>query len=316
MLPSTLKGPGWRPRSSPLRVTLPTLTRPRGYSVNNEVEALKAVLLTWPGDELSFEGSPADVLMRERPNLQKMRQEATNIADYYAQHGATVHWIRPQEPAPPNLVFACDLATMTPTGAILSRMAAEQRAGEERFAAEALIAAGVPVLAIPGDDATLEGADVMWLRPNLVLVGTGVRTNAAGAQLVRSTLAKQGVDVAEVPISPRVQHLLGSVNLLDHHTCAAYAPTPELTALLEVNGYKILPFEAEPEVTDGRALNFVTIGPRHIVMPAGCPRVRSELQNQGIRCDELGVDEYIRAEGALGCLTGILGRDPARFAAE
>lgn len=320
-------GPGWRARTATHAAEVLQGSAWRNYCTDNEVEPLRAVLLTWPGDELAFDGEPADWLMSERPDLPKMRQQAENIATYYESVGAKVHWIRPREAAPPNLVFACDLATMTPEGAILSRMAAQQRAGEERFAALALAEAGVPLLGMPTGTATLEGADVMWLNPDLVLVGTGIRTNEAGFLYVRELLASQDVIVSAVPLNRTVQHLLGTVNLLNHELCVTYDPSPELVAELDNADIRRLDF-ARPaatgasaesqaifaEVTQGRALNFVTVAPNHIVMPAGCARVRALLQQEGVRCDELDVSEYIRAEGALGCLTGILAREPARRA--
>ena len=210
MTPSTLMGPGWRARTATHAADVLAGNGWRNYRTDNEIEQLRAVLLTWPGDELAFEGEPADWLMSERPDLPKMRLQAENIATYFESVGAKVHWIRPREAAPPNLVFACDLATMTPEGAIVSRMAAQQRAGEERFAALALAEAGVPLLGMPTGTATLEGADVMWLNHGLVLVGTGIRTNEAGFLYVRDVLATQGVHVRAVPLKRTVQHLLGS----------------------------------------------------------------------------------------------------------
>lgn len=317
MTPSTLMGPGWRARTATHAADVVNGTGWRDYRVDNEIEQLRAVLLTWPGDELAFQGEPADWLMSERPDLPKMREQAENIATYFESVGAQVHWIRPRQAAPPNLVFACDLATMTPEGAILSRMAAQQRAGEERFAALALAEAGVPLLGMPTGSATLEGADVMWLNPDLVLVGTGIRTNEQGFRYVRDVLAAQGVQVRAVPLNRSVQHLLGTVNLLNHALCVTYDPSPELVVELDRAGIRRLDFpRTEAEVTQGRALNFVTVAPNHIVMPAGCPKVRGQLEQEGVRCDELDVSEYIRAEGALGCLTGILAREsgPARGA--
>ena len=74
-------------------------------------------------------------------------------------------------------------------------------------------------------------------------------------------------------------------------------------------GIRLLDFVDVPEVTRGRALNFVTVAPREIVMPAHNPRTRARLEAEGVRCHELVVDEYLRAEGGLGCLTGVLSRE-------
>jgi N-dimethylarginine dimethylaminohydrolase len=44
-------------------------------------------------------------------------------------------------------------------------------------------------------------------------------------------------------------------------------------------------------------------------MPARCPRTRAIYEAHGIECFEVDVSEYIKAAGALGCLTGILRRE-------
>ena len=309
MLPSTLKGPGWRGRGQDHAADVRDGAYWTPYAVRSEVGPLRAVLLAWPGDELAFDGEPADWLMSARPDLGRMREEAEAIAAFYRSVGAAVHWIRPRAAAPPNLVFARDLFAMTPEGAVLGRMAAEQRAGEPRLAAVALAEAGVPILATPRGEAQLEGADVLWLRPDLVLVGLGNRTNEAGLATMGRVLADQGVRCVGATLPPSVQHLLGSLNLLDRDLAVAYDATPSIRAVCAEAGIRLLDFVDVPEVTRGRALNVVTVAPRELVMPAGCARTRARLEAEGVRCHELRVDEYIRAEGGLGCLTGILSRE-------
>ncbi len=309
MLPSTLKGPGWKSR---LAEHAEEVTRGAGwapYAVNSEVGRLKAVLLTWPGDELAFDGPAADALMAAKPDLVAMRAEATEVAAFYTAFGVSVHWIRPVSAAPPNLIFARDLVFMTPEGAVLARMASQQRAGEERHAALALAQAGVPILATPRGAATFEGADVLWVRPDLVFVGLGNRTNEAGFVTIGRVLADQGVRAMGVQLAPTVQHLLGSMNLVDRDLAVTYDATPSLRAALSEAGVRTLDFVDVPEVTQARSLNFVTVAPREIVMPAGSPRTRARLEEAGVRCHELRVDQYLRAEGALGCLTSVLSRE-------
>ena len=78
------------------------------------------------------------------------------------------------------------------------RPAARQRAGEERFAAQELARLAVPVIFHPYGNATFEGADALWLDPATVLVGSGVRTNAAAVTQLRPLLNGMGVELLEV----------------------------------------------------------------------------------------------------------------------
>ena len=215
-LPSTLMGAGWRGRAASHAEEIAEGRIWRPYGVRSAFAPLTAVLLTWPGDELAYDAPPNDMLMARRPDLSLMRVQAESIAAAYAAAGAAVHLIRPTANAPPNLVFACDLFFMTPEGAILGRMAAEQRAAEPRLCAAALAEVGVALLATPRGRATFEGADALWLAPDRVLVGVGKRTNEAGFQLVRAVLAEMGVTALAVDLPSTVQHLLGCVNPIDH----------------------------------------------------------------------------------------------------
>jgi arginine deiminase len=63
------------------------------------------------------------------------------------------------------------------------------------------------------------------------------------------------------------------------------------------------------EVNRGSALNFVTLGPRRILMAAGNPITQTSLESAGITCKTVTVDELIKAAGGIGCMTGILERE-------
>jgi N-dimethylarginine dimethylaminohydrolase len=310
-------GAGWRGRARSHAAEVAAGAVWAGFGVRSHVAPLRAVLLAWPDDGLTFAGEPTDWLMDERPDLDGMRAEALGLAETYRRSGAEVRWIRgpgtaswvaAPDSAPPNIIFACDLYFMTPEGAVLARMAAEQRAGEERIVAVALAEAGVPILATPRGNATFEGADAMWIRPDLVAVGVGRRTNEEGFRTVARVLADQGVDCVSVEIPPTVQHLLGSVNLVDQDLAVAWGASPSMRALLSRVGITVLDFESNAEVVGGRALNFVTLAPREIVMPAGSPLTRRRLEAAGITVHEQAVAQYLRAAGGIGCLTGILAR--------
>ena len=57
------------------------------------------------------------------------------------------------------------------------------------------------------------------------------------------------------------------------------------------------------------ALNFITLGPRRILMPAANPDTQAFFESLGIQCHTVEVDELIKAAGAIGCLTGVIHRE-------
>jgi arginine deiminase len=65
----------------------------------------------------------------------------------------------------------------------------------------------------------------------------------------------------------------------------------------------------EVEATHCSAFNFVVLGPRQILMPAGCPRSQAAYEAAGITCHTVEVGELLKAAGGIGCMSGILWRD-------
>ena len=65
--------------------------------------------------------------------------------------------------------------------------------------------------------------------------------------------------------------------------------------------------------TDGAdadvAMNVVTLGPRRILMPAGCPTFHAWYEGLGIDVTHTPMDELRKAAGAVGCLTGVVARE-------
>lgn len=310
-LPSTLGGVGWRPRAGSHAddVAAGRLWARCGY--RSEFAPLRAVLLARPPDSLGAVEHAPGHLMLDRVDLGAMREQTQAVAETYRCHGVEVHLARPPASAPPNVVFMRDLFFMTPAGAVLARTASAQRAGEERYAAEALAAAGFPILRTVTGTATFEGADALWLDAGTVVVGVGFRTNDGGAEALRGVLRDQGVGMVAVPLGPGVQHLLGAVVFLDERLAAvqARAANAELRGLLRARDVELIELAPDAHPVSGRGMNLVPLAPRRVVMPAGAPAVRDRLEAAGVEAYEVDVGEYLKAAGGVGCLTGILRRE-------
>ena len=308
--PSTLGGPGWRPRTGSHEEEVRAGTTWTVCGCRSEVAPLRAVLLAVPPAALGAVGDPAGELMLDRVDLPTIRAQAADLAAAYRAEGVTVHMVPMPDEVSANVVFMRDLFFMAPSGAVLARMAAQQRAGDERHVAAALAARGIPVLRTVAGNAVFEGADAQWLDPRTVVVGTGFRTNAAGAAQVREVLAVDGVRVVEVPLGPGVQHLLGSMVPLDEHTVALHsaAAGAELRAVLADHGYRVIEFEPDDELLHARGLNLVPLAPGRVLMPAGAPGIRRRLEAAGVAVRVVDVGEYVKAAGGIGCVTGILHR--------
>lgn len=308
--PATFGGAGWRRRRRTHSEEMAAGFPWSRCGVFREYDPLRAVLLAWPGEEFLGVDSPDEWLMLESIDLKALQREAERVRSCFEALGIEVHVYRPPLPPPPNLVFLRDLFFMTPGGAVLARTASEQRAGEERFAAHALGELGVPILHTVRGGGVFEGADALWLDERTVLAGVGLRTDLEGLAQVECVLSEVGASLLSFELPDGVQHLLGILNFVDRDLAAVRKdelPGP-LRGTLESRGVALLELPASDEVVWRGALNFVTIGPRHIVMPAGCPESRRAYEKAGIICEEVEVVEYPKAAGGLGCLTGVLWR--------
>jgi len=200
---------------------------------------------------------------------------------------------------------------MTPEGAILGRPASTVRAGEERFVARQLAELSIPILRSVRGRGTFEGADAAWIDPQTVLLATGLRTNAKGAAQVAGLLREMGAGVLHIGLPYGTMHLMGQLRFAGRDLAIGWPGRVPYAAVeaLQARGYTVLFLPDEREAVHGMALNFVTLGPRRILMAAGNPITQAFYEAAGITCHTVEVDELIKAAGGIGCLTGILERE-------
>ena len=301
-------GSGWAPRQAPLSQEIGSLWGACGIS--NEWAPLKAVLLHRPDQELIASQNANAVQMLAPVDIPKAQRQHDNIASAYTRAGVAVHYIDPSGDALPNLMFVADLFFMTPEGAILGRPASTIRAGEERHVARRLAALGIPLCSVRGNG---EGADALWLDAQTVMLACGLRTNAEGVLQVTAMLNQMGITVIPVDLPYGTMHLMGMLRFADWDLALAWPERLAYTAVetLRKKGYQVFFLPQEREALDGFALNFVTLGPRSILMPAGNRATQQFYEDLGITCHTVATDELAKAAGAIGCLSGILQRQMA-----
>lgn len=305
---SAYGGAGWSPRHTTLCDEIGHLWGACG--VMAEWLPLKGVLLHRPGAELGSGLDPDQVQMLGMLDLARAQQQHDALAEAYRAAGVTVHYVEPGQMPPPNQLFCADLFWMTPEGAVLARPASTVRAGEERFVARRLAELGVPILRSVRGRGTFEGADAAWIAPNVAMLATGLRTNASGAAQVVQLLEEMGVEVVRVGLPYGAMHLMGQLRFADRDLAIAWpgrVPYAAVEALREQD-YTVLFVPDEAEAVHGMALNFVTLGPRRILIAAGNPVTQAFYERAGIACHAVQVDELAKAAGGIGCLSGILER--------
>jgi arginine deiminase len=305
---SAFGGPGWSPRDTTLRQEIGQVWGTCG--TNDEWSHLKAVLLHRPGPEVEQTADADAVQMLGALSVQRAQHQHDALAQAYRDAGIAVRYVEPPDEAPPNLMFLADLLFMTPEGAVLGRPASNVRAGEERLVAARLAELGIPILRSVRGGGTFEGADAAWIDPDTVLLATGLRTNRHGADQVEQLLHEMGVGVVRVGLPFGAMHLMGLLRFADRNLAFAWPGRVPFTAVdtLRDMGYRVLFLPDEHEAIYGMSLNFVTLGPRRILMACGTPVTQAFFEDAGVSCLTVPVDELAKAGGGIGCLTGVLER--------
>lgn len=309
-LPQAYGGPGWQPRKMSSREEMGRLWG--SYGLDSEWRPLRSVLLHRPGPELAEAAEdPGSSLMLSAPDPVRAGDEHDGLARAYREKGVAVHFADPPGTPTPNQLFAADLMAMTPQGAIVGRPASETRAGEERWVARALGMMGIPILRSVSGRGVFEGADLIWLREDLALLASGLRTNGEGGAQVATTLKEMGVEVDRATLPPGTMHLMGQLRILDRDLAVGWPGglPPDGAAAVEKAGFALHFIPDEEEARKGFALNVVTLGPRKILMPAGNPATRAFYEALGVECTPVEVGELGKAGGSIGCLTAVLQRD-------
>lgn len=307
---SAYGGAGWVQREKPHGDELGGLWAP--YKIDSEWRPLQSVIVHEPSDELAAAmDDPDSVLMLEPLDLARARDQHAGMVEAYRSLGIEVHHVQPTGVPTPNQMFCADLFAMTPQGAILARPAGQVRAGEERWAARRLADLGVPILKTLTGEATFEGADLMWLDDRTAMIGRGHRTNQVAIGQITALLAEIGCETIAVDLPYGTMHFMGMLRIPDHNLAICWprrTPLATAKALMD-RGYEVVCPPFEDDADSYRAMNFVTLASRKIMMAAGLPKFQSFFEDLGIDCIPVPTDELSKAAGNIGCLTGVLGRE-------
>jgi len=306
-------GAGWSPRIADHAAEIGTLWGEA--AIDSEWRALRRVLLCRPGAELGVPDIDAAQYLAA-PDPVRAAEEHDALAAAYRAAGVEVLEVGSVSAPTPNRMFCADLFVATPAGAILARPASTVRAGEEVAVAAALAASRVPILATLTGTAIFEGADLMWLDPRTALIARGLRTNDAAIAQIAARLAEIGCTAIAVDLPVATMHLMGMLRIVDRDLAIAWPGRTPHRAVTELRarGVEVAFLPAGEDAILGRALNMVTLGPRHVLMPAGAPGIRRWYEGRGIAVSETPMEELGKAAGAVGCLTGVVAREMAAHA--
>ena len=284
------------------------------WYVDSEIGKLRKVMMRRPGKEVdNITLPPHLVSMHEKINPEGMREEFDAIKKMYEDNGVEVILIDDEDVREdcPNNIFCRDLLNGTPNGALISRMGISVRSPEVAAATKTVGKLGMPIAKTVNGTGTFEGACLIWIDRESVIIGHGTRSNDEGCKQVIDELRNQGVkNFIWVEIPRDGVHLDGFIAIADYdvvHLFPSITPN-NVYDEFKKRGFRIVEIPTWEE--QALAANFVALEPGKIAMCAGYPLTKKLLEDAGVEVIDVKVDEIRRAGGAIHCMTAFLQRDP------
>ncbi|HSY88191.1 MAG TPA: arginine deiminase family protein [Verrucomicrobiae bacterium] len=297
----------------------------RAWGVDNDVGRMRAVLVHRPGPEMDVIdptkriesiGSYGDV----EAGWYFQSDSLPKISEMQAQHDALVAALRAEgvevyevEGVSGGRLKSCytrDPLIMVKGGAIVCRMGARIRRGEELAITRTLARIGIPILRTLSGLALMEGGSFAWINSRTAVIGCGVRVNREGAAQIGEVLQRQGVELIVIDLVGYDIHIDGSFLMVDRDL-ALIDPTGLPYSFLErLKALGLRTIEIEP--ADNKwIVNSLAVAPSKLIMPeGGSNRTLDALAQQGVTWTTLPYGKMQLNGGGIHCSTMPLIRDP------
>ena len=211
-----------------------------------------------------------------------------------------------------DAMFPHDPSLVTDRGAIILSMGKPLRADEPDAHARFYERAGMPIVGRIEAPGMVEGGDCVWLAPDLLVIGRGVRTNTHGIEQMRDLLASAGVDVVafDLPLwegREACLHLMSVISPLADDLALVHAPLMPVAFhdLLRERGITVVEGDREEFASSGGLnLNVLATAPREAIAVAGFPKTKAAMEAEGVTVRTFEADALcIACEGGPTCLT-------------
>lgn len=191
----------------------------------------------------------------------------------------------------PDAHFVEDTAVIVPEVAVITRLGADSRKGEEVTIEHELVEhKRIDRIKEPG---TLDGGDVL-LVDKKIFIGLSDRTNPSGANQLSEILYKYGYESETIKVEEGL-HLKSDVNYIGENTVLLtekYFNNPAFK-----NYKKICVDKDELYAANSLLVN------EKLIVPMGFPKTKQKLQQAGFDIIEIDMSESQKIDGGLTCLS-------------
>lgn len=284
------------------------MTQPLTFGAQSMVAPLRRALVKRPGTAFgrAFEDPALGFL--HPVDLPRAQREHDALVSLLTSLGVEVD-VLGVESGSADDIYTFDPLLVADQGVIRLRSGRASRRPETPILADWMTDRGIPTLGRIEAPGTVDGGDTFWLRPDLLCIGRGLRTNDAGARQLATLVTAAGSEarIFDLPYwhgAGELLHLLSVISPVADDLAVVYEPLLPvgLWELLGERGVRLIPVPDEEFATLG--CNILAIGPRVVIVADGSPQTRRALAAAGCDVHAFEAEEIGRnGGGGPTCLT-------------
>ncbi|MGI9387404.1 MAG: dimethylarginine dimethylaminohydrolase family protein [Methyloligellaceae bacterium] len=298
----------------------------RAWGIDNDVGKIRSVLVHRPGPELDIVdtskrietiGSYGDIdagwyfQSDQPPDVPRMQAQHDGLVAALRKQDIEVEQVDGVDGGRLKSCYTRDPVIMVKGGAIVCRMGARIRRGEELAVTRTLARLGIPILRTLSGNALMEGGSFAWINKKTAVVGCGVRVNREGAAQIGEVLKRQGVELIVTDLVGYDIHIDGALLMVDNDLALIDPTGLSYGFIEELRERGVRTIEIQPE-DDPWIINGLAVAPGELILPEGASnQTLDSLAAFGVSWTTIAYDAMHMNGGGIHCSTMPLIRDSA-----